>query len=133
VSPRVEAILHEITELAAGVRLALADLVDVSCRDFLRVAGVSATAVTTCPYCENANHTRLAALIGAEGGPGRRVDRCEACRGYVKTLAVLRATPPEDIPLADLVSVELDVAALEHGYRRPTAPARLLPTRLVAR
>jgi FdhE protein len=86
-----------------------------------------------CPYCENANHTRLAALIGAEGGPGRRVDTCEACRGYVKTLTVLRATPPEDIPLADLASVELDVAALEHGYRRPTAPARLLPTRLVPR
>jgi FdhE protein len=86
-----------------------------------------------CPYCENANHTRLSALVGAETGPGRRVDTCEACRGYVKTLTVLRPTPPEDIPLADLVSVELDVAALEHGYRRPTAPPRLLPTRVVPR
>jgi FdhE protein len=86
-----------------------------------------------CPYCENANHTRLSALVGAETGPGRRVDTCEACRGYVKTLSVLRPTPPEDIPLADLVSVELDVAALEHGYRRPTAPPRLLPTRVVPR
>jgi FdhE protein len=86
-----------------------------------------------CPYCENANHTRLSGLVGAEGGPGRRVDACEACRGYVKTLTVLRPTPPEDIPLADLASVELDVAALERGYRRPTAPARLLPTRVVPR
>jgi FdhE protein len=84
-----------------------------------------------CPYCQNADHARLAALVGADAGQARRVDTCEMCRGYVKTLAVLRATPPEQIALVDLASVELDLAALEKGYGRPSAPARLRPTRVV--
>ena len=84
-----------------------------------------------CPYCQNADHARLAALVGADAGQGRRVDTCEMCRGYVKTLAVLRATPPEQIALVDLASVELDIAALEKGYGRPSAPARVRPARVV--
>ena len=41
------------------------------------------------------------------------------CRGYLKAVASLGALAPELLPLEDLGSVELDVAALEREYHRP--------------
>jgi FdhE protein len=86
-----------------------------------------------CPYCGNADHRRSAALVdGGAAGTRHRVDTCEACQGYVKTLTVLVATEPAEIALADLRSVSLDLAAIEHGYRRPAGTGRLSSTRVVA-
>jgi len=47
------------------------------------------------------------------------IDACKRCLGYAKTLTTLQGSPPAKVLLDDLESVDLDVAALEHGYRRP--------------
>ncbi len=84
-----------------------------------------------CPYCGNTDHRHLGALVGDDAGTTRMVETCEPCRGYVKTLTVLRGAPPAEVALIDLASIDLDVAALEHGYRRPAGPARALASQVV--
>jgi len=74
-----------------------------------------------CVYCGMDDHTQLGGLVS-----GARtqvtVDTCGACRGYLKTVTTLGPTPADEIGLLDLATVELDVAALEQGYRRPAGP-----------
>jgi hypothetical protein len=66
------------------------------------------------------------------GGERRRVDTCLGCRGYVKTLATLVGSDPGEVALDDLASVDLDVAALAGGYRRPPGPGHALGLAVVA-
>jgi FdhE protein len=72
-----------------------------------------------CPYCGNVDHQSLTSLVPEKGGESRRVDACNQCRGYLKGLAQLGPIRPELVPLEDLASVELDLAAIERGYQRP--------------
>jgi len=74
-----------------------------------------------CPYCGLRDHERLGALV-PDGGESRKVETCSGCRGYVKTLAVLKACAPIDVRLRDLETLELDVAALERGFMRTASP-----------
>jgi FdhE protein len=86
-----------------------------------------------CPYCDNRDHARLAALVSEPTAERRRVEVCRACRGYVKTLTTLQAGPAAEVALDDLASVDLDVAARAQGYRRPERPAGPLAVHVVAR
>jgi FdhE protein len=72
-----------------------------------------------CPYCANVDHETLTSLVPEKGAESRRIDACNRCRGYLKALAQLGAIRPELVPLEDLASVELDLAAIERGYQRP--------------
>jgi FdhE protein len=74
-----------------------------------------------CVYCGMDDHTQLGGLVSGERAQVT-VDTCGACRGYLKTVNTLGATPADEIGLLDLATVELDVAALEQGYRRPAGP-----------
>lgn len=85
-----------------------------------------------CPYCSNTDHRRSDALVVGGSGPRLRVETCEVCRGYVKTLTVLMATEPAEIALADFRSMALDLVAIDQGYRRPAGPGRLSSIRVVA-
>jgi len=85
-----------------------------------------------CPYCGNVDHRRSATLVDGGTGTLHRVETCEVCHGYVKTLTVLVATEPAEIALADFRSVALDLVAIDHGYQRPAGTGRLSSTRLVA-
>ena len=85
-----------------------------------------------CPYCDSNDHRQAAALVPDDAGARHRVDACEACRGYVKTLTVLLPTEPADIALADLHTLELDLGALARGYHRPPPARRAASTRIVA-
>ena len=85
-----------------------------------------------CPYCGNGDHLRAGALVGDGPGARDRVETCEVCRGYVKTLTVLLPFAADRIALADLDSLALDLAALLHGYQRPPAPGRLGSLRVEA-
>ena len=69
---------------------------------------------TACPFCENRDDHRLAAL-DVEGEGGLRLDYCEACRGYLKTY---NGTGSESVLLADWTSVHLDVLARDRGLER---------------
>jgi FdhE protein len=86
-----------------------------------------------CPFCGNSDHTLLGSLVAEAGGQTRTVDTCQRCLGYVKTLTVLQATPPAELGRRDLETVDLDLAAVQRGYARPSGPACALAARVVAR
>ncbi len=71
-----------------------------------------------CPFCHNMDQNTLKYLYADEDGP-RRVYLCERCRKYVKI-----SSPPGEkdeefvIPLEDLATAHLDLAAEERGYER---------------
>jgi FdhE protein len=75
--------------------------------------------VLRCPFCDEARHDRLGALLPEGEEQTRRVDACRSCHGYIKTFATLQPLPPRALALRDLGSVELDLVAREHGYARP--------------
>jgi len=85
-----------------------------------------------CAYCGMEDHTQLGGLV-AEDGSQVTIDTCGACRGYLKSVTTLGATPADEIALVDLATVELDVATLEQGYRRPPAPGAALGARIELR
>jgi len=85
-----------------------------------------------CVYCGTDDHAKLGSLVPEERGEARKVETCTTCHGYLKSIATLRPWAGDEVGLADLASVELDLAALEHEYGRPTTPAARLDVRLVA-
>jgi FdhE protein len=85
----------------------------------------------SCPFCGISDHRRLGSLVSDVHGGTRKVETCQACRGYLKTFTTLQAWPPDTLAVEDLATVDLDVAAIERGYGRPNRPARILGTRLV--
>ena len=68
-----------------------------------------------CAFCGNRDHERLAALH-VEGEEQRRAVTCDECRGYLKVLNALTPIPPYELPVLDLATLHLDMAALERGY-----------------
>jgi FdhE protein len=79
-----------------------------------------------CPYCDTSDHDDHVALVPENGGANAVVDACRRCLGYVKTLTRLQGCPPESVMIEDLASVELDVAAIEQGYTRPSGTGHAL-------
>jgi FdhE protein len=72
---------------------------------------------TTCPFCENEDDHRLAALV-IEGEEDLRLDYCDCCSGYIKTY---NGSGSESVMLADWTSLHLDIIALDHGLKRCAA------------
>jgi FdhE protein len=72
-----------------------------------------------CPYCSMTDHKELASLVPEQNGAKSVIDACNRCLGYVKGFTKLQGSPPARIMIDDLSTVDLDIAALEHGYRRP--------------
>jgi FdhE protein len=79
-----------------------------------------------CPYCGAIGHESRAALVSEQDGEARKVETCAACRGYLKSVATLRAWDGDEVALIDLATVDLDLVALEREYERPE-PRRLEP------
>jgi FdhE protein len=80
-----------------------------------------------CPYCAMTDHDELVSLVpeksGANAvGSNAVIDACQRCLGYVKTFTRLQGCSPGAVMLEDLASVDLDVAAIEHGFARPPGP-----------
>jgi formate dehydrogenase accessory protein FdhE len=69
-----------------------------------------------CPRCGEEAFERLA-VHRADEFPGVRIDACESCRTYVKTID--RTADATAIPVVDdIATVTLDLWAREQGYRR---------------
>ena len=83
-----------------------------------------------CAHCGDVDEKRLSFLVLEADPGGRRVETCGACRGYLKSVATLSALSPPDLALADLETVDLDLAAQERGWRPPASPARTLSIRV---
>ena len=84
-----------------------------------------------CPYCGNDDHEQLLRLVPEKGGTMRVVEACKRCLGYLKVFTTLQGSPAPKVILDDLASVDLDMAALEQGYRRPAGPGYSLDVSLV--
>jgi FdhE protein len=112
---------------------ALAELVGAEKRRVLR-CGRCGTAwswlVLLCPYCGNDDHRTLGTLseeassvpTSSTSGESRskdRVDVCERCHGYVKSIATFHSVPTPRLGAEDAATVHLDVGAREAGYVRP--------------
>jgi len=69
-----------------------------------------------CPLCLT-THTQNITLLTAEGEDGFRLDACDSCGSYVKTIQA-RLLDDLSPDLADIVSMPLDVIAQGRGYRR---------------
>jgi len=71
-----------------------------------------------CPFCGNEDQERLGYLT-ADGEEGVRVDLCEACRRYLKTVDRRILEAPAPLDLEHLATLHLDLAAAGRGYRPP--------------
>ncbi len=73
-----------------------------------------------CLFCGESGDT-LATLTPDPSRPRRTVDLCGACRGYSKTVETDESLPFPLVALADLESMDLDLAAMQQGCARPAA------------
>lgn len=71
---------------------------------------------TRCPFCR-VDAQRLA-VVTAAGEAGLRIDSCELCKGYLKTLEGQRG---EEFLLEDWTSLHLDLLAHDRGLKRRAA------------
>jgi len=71
-----------------------------------------------CPYCQNDDQGRLT-YFQVEGEPEGRVDICQACRHYWKTVDSREMEGPLDFEVEDYLTLHLDHLAQEEGYLRP--------------
>ena len=83
-----------------------------------------------CVFCDEIQHDNLAYLAPEEGEQTRRVEVCQTCKGYLKGVTTVRPSAAWSILIDDLMTVHLDVAALERGYRRPERPGYALEARI---
>jgi FdhE protein len=74
-----------------------------------------------CVHCGAMEERQV--VVPDPGRPGRRLELCRRCGGYLKTLDMERLTAFPLLAIEDLGSSDLDTAAAAHGYRRqPVAP-----------
>src|SRR5262245_18998627 len=71
-----------------------------------------------CIYCEHGGKDFVTAAPD-ESRKDRRVEVCGACGGYLKTIDVPELSPFPLLSISDIETTDLDMAAIEHGYRRP--------------
>jgi FdhE protein len=75
-------------------------------------------AAGSCLYCGNDADT-FRAVAPNPSQPGRTVELCGGCRGYAKCVPVEAPLPFPLVAIADLGSMDLDMAAIQAGLARP--------------
>jgi FdhE protein len=71
-----------------------------------------------CIYCRESGDKFVTAAPD-EQRKDRRVEVCNGCGGYLKTIDLTELSPFPLLSISDIETTDLDVAAMEHGYRRP--------------
>ena len=64
------------------------------------------------------NHEKLHYFY-AEGEEAYRIDVCDNCHQYIKTVDSRKLDHETDLHLDDIVTMHLDILATEKGYKRP--------------
>jgi FdhE protein len=73
-----------------------------------------------CPFCGNGDHRKLRSFNTEADGKGYRVDVCEGCKKYIKTID-LREVEGDAVPIVeDIGTLHLDIIAQKEGYTRST-------------
>lgn len=71
-----------------------------------------------CPFCENDNHEKLRYFYTEKEGKAYRIDVCEKCKRYIKTVDVA-ALDVDFLPLLeDIGTLHLDILAKKEGYTK---------------
>jgi FdhE protein len=70
-----------------------------------------------CPSCSNKAMESLHYLY-AEEEEAYRVDLCDQCKGYIKTVDSRKLDYEPYLDLEDIVTIHLDILAVEKGYQR---------------
>jgi FdhE protein len=115
---------------ACGSWPALAEVVDG--HRLLRCAFCAATwerTVYACVYCNESGEAFVTAAPDSSCDD-RRIEVCRACGAYLKTVDVAAASPFPLVAIADMETMDLDVAAMQHQYGRP--PLRAHAVRIKA-
>jgi FdhE protein len=76
-----------------------------------------------CAFCGTDEYRSQSYLAPEAERESRQALTCQKCRGYLKAFTTLGPLDPGEVLLRDLLSLELDVAALDQGYARPEEPA----------
>jgi len=71
-----------------------------------------------CVYCAENSGSFVTAAPNEER-KDRRLELCSGCGAYLKTVDVDALSPFPYLSIGDLETMDLDVAAMEHGYARP--------------
>ena len=80
----------------------------------------------SCVHCGNEDPARRAVLL-PEGGPGTsRIETCDDCCGYLKTIVTHDPIPADLLSVVDLETVPLDLFIRARGYER--YPRRYAPS-----
>ena len=79
-----------------------------------------------CVYCGEGGEKFVTAAPDSER-MDQRVEVCSSCGGYLKTLDLPALSPFPLLAIADLETMGVDVATMEHGYARP--PLKEFPRR----
>lgn len=69
-----------------------------------------------CPFCRNRD-PQLLRYFYADVYPGRRVQVCERCKSYLKTVVVKEVGREVILDLEDIFTIELDHVARREGFR----------------
>jgi len=72
----------------------------------------------SCVYCGDSSEKFVTAAPDQERIQ-RRLELCAACQGYLKTVDVPSLSPFPLLAIYDMETMDLDLAAMEHGYSRP--------------
>ena len=72
------------------------------------------------------DHEQLVSLVPQNGDSARTIEACKGCGGYLKSFTTLQGADALGVMINDLASVDLDIAAVEQGYRRPPGPGYFL-------
>jgi FdhE protein len=70
-----------------------------------------------CPFCGN-DDERLLGTLTLESEPRFRAVICQRCTSYLKVGNALEPPPTEVLALDDVLSLHLDVAAVDRGFHR---------------
>ena len=90
------------------------------------------TEVLRCHVCGEDDDAKLGALVSSRTLEEQRIDVCDGCQHYIKTITTNAPIRPHNVVLHDMRTLALDLAALERDYVRP-APAHGVELSVVAK
>lgn len=70
-----------------------------------------------CPFCDNKDHNKLHYFY-EEGKDAYRIDLCDNCKQYIKTIDTRKLNYDPNLDLEDITTLHLDILADSQGYKR---------------
>jgi FdhE protein len=80
---------------------------------------------TKCPFCEDEERRNFKYFYTEQGGRAYRVETCQKCRKYIKTVDTEELGEEVIPPVEDISTLYLDVLAQQEGYTREVHPLGL--------